>query len=305
MTYKNSFKLLTNNFSIVWKQLLYLIIISMFSFGIAYCIFLPAMKILISEGVIAQFTDIFETIYTSPSDIVTACKDAFLNLTNVLATNFSKVGVNIIFALFFAKFIFDFLKYISYYNATSVLYMKLTSFLDVGYTRNLISTLGSSVRYAFARVIYNLPFDIILALLFYAFFAFINGTITIIIGLFALISLVVLVLAIKISLFTPQACFMIEYQSPAFKSLFKGHKKVTKSFIKIFSNSIIVVISLIAINIAVGVFTVGAGLTITLPTSLIFICIFNLTSYLGACGERYYLSETLIINSPNNDKDNA
>lgn len=305
MTYKNSFKLLTNNFSIVWKQLLYLLLISVFSLGIAYCIFLPVMDILISEGVISQFTEIFETIYTSPRDIVTACKDAFLNLTKVLSANFSKVGVNIIFALFFAKFIFDILKYMSYYNATSVLYMKLTSFLDVGYTRNFISTIGSSIRYALARVVYNLPFDIIVVLLFYAFFIFINGTITIIIGLFVFITLLVVLLACKISLFTPHATYMIENQTPAFKSLFKGHKKISKNFIKIFSNSIIVVISIIFANISIGVFTIGAGLIITLPTSLIFVCIFNLTSYLGACGERYYLSETLIINSPTHDSENV
>ena len=76
-----------------------------------------------------------------------------------------------------------------------------------------------------------------------------------------------------------------------------------KNFAKVFSNAIIVTITIFFVNIFLGVFTVGAGLIITLPTSMVFICIFNLTSYFGSCGERYYLSETVIVNNSTSDKE--
>lgn len=303
MSFKNSFKLLTTNFSIVWKQLLYLIIISLFSFGIAYCIFLPALDILKSEGVISQFTNIFETIYTAPNEIINACKEAFLNLIEVIKSNFSIIGANVIFSLFFAKIIFDILKYMSYYNVTSVMYMKLTSNLDVGYTRNYISNIWASFRYALSRLVLTIPFDLIIASCLILFLKYINGTLTIIFGLFILIAIFIIITSIKISLFTPFAIGMIEKQYAPFKAFMFGNKKITKSFTRIFSNAIVSVMTLIVANLLLGVFTVGAGLLITIPTTIVFICILNLTSYLGANGERYYLTDIIIVNFSNNDKE--
>ena len=303
MSFKNSFRLLTTNFSVVWKQLLYLLIISVFSFGIAYCIFLPALDILKSEGVISQFAEIFETIYTAPKEIITACKDAILHLFEVIKSNFSIIGANVIFSLFFAKFVFDVLKYISYYNVTNVMYMKLTSYLDIGYTRNLISNIWPSLRYALSRFVLSVPFDLIIAVCLILFLKFISGTLTIIFGLFIFIAIFIVITSIKISLFTPFATVMIEKQYPPFKAFMIGNKKIKKSFTRVFSNAIVAIMTLIVANLFLGVFTVGAGLLITIPATLVFICILNLTSYLGASGERYYLTDTIIVNSSKTDKE--
>ena len=301
MSFKNSFKLLTTNFSIVWKQLLYYVLISLFSFGIASCIFLPTVRILVSEGVIAQFKEIFETIYTNPRDVIQACKNATTNMVNTLSDNFSTIGLNVIFSLFFAKIVFDILKYMSFYNVTNIMYMKLTSNLEIGYTSNFISNLWAEFKYAIARFIYTIPFDIIYALLIYGFLSFVNGTITILIGLFLFILLFTVISALKITFFTAHATTMFEKQINPFHAFIAGNKKIAKNFLRILSNSIIVVITIIVSNLILGIFTVGSGLLITIPMSFVFLAIFNLTSYFGASGERYYLSETIIVNPQNSD----
>ena len=230
MSFKNSFKLLTTNFAIVWKQLLYLLVISIFSFGIAYCIFLPALEILIDNGVISQFSEIFETIYTAPKEIISACKSAIFNLTDVIKSNFSLIGANVIFSIFFAKVIFDILKYMSYYNVTSVMYMKLTSNLEVGYTRNFISNLIPSLRYALSRFVISIPFDVLIILIIIGCLNLFHSTLSVMLGLFIFIALFIVLSAIKITLFTPQATYMIEKQCEPFKAFVSGNKKTYKNF---------------------------------------------------------------------------
>ena len=46
MSYKNSVKLLTSNFSIVWKQLLYMLSVCLVCFLLAYGVAKPVIEIL-------------------------------------------------------------------------------------------------------------------------------------------------------------------------------------------------------------------------------------------------------------------
>ena len=51
---------------------------------------------------------------------------------------------------------------------------------------------------------------------------------------------------------------------------------------------------IIALNIFVGLFTLGAGLLISIPVSMLFVSILNMTLYYGKNGKRYYVDGTVI-----------
>jgi len=89
----------------------------------------------------------------------------------------------------------------------------------------------------------------------------------------------------------------------AFKSLFKGNYFVMKQFPRVFSNAVISILTIIVVNVFFGIFTLGTGLLITLPATMLFKAIFELCTYFGVKGERYYLSSTTIVN-PLKDTDN-
>ncbi len=303
MSYKNSVKLLTTNFSIVWKQLLYMLVICLLCFSIAYGVAQPVIKVLSAEGVLSEFAGLFETIYTAPKDIFTALSNANVHLIEVLTANFGKLALSLLATFFFAVVVYQLLKNISMYNIASVMYMQMTSFLEVGYTRNLISSLWQGTRFAFAKMVYQIPFALLKLVTLYVYFSLAKSSLSIIFGLFFVILILVLLSSIEITLFSSMAGKMLDKggNASAFKAFFSGSPVIFKQFARIFSNSIIVVLTLLLVNLFLGIFTLGVALLITLPASMVFVAIFQLTAYFGAKGERYYLTETTIA-SPVKDK---
>ena len=305
MSYRNSVKLLISNFSIVWKQLLYLLIISLLCFSISYSILIPTIKLIRAEGIISEITSIFETIYTAPSELFTAVQNTGAHLVSCLKANFGTIWPSIFGAIIFARIIFSILKYISYYNVTSVMHMKMTCFVEVGYTRNLISNLSPAFRYAFSRIVYSIPFTVVKALTLVLYFKSASSIISVVIGLFICFMVLIMLSAIETSLFVGHAPTMIEQngEGSAFKAFLVGCKSVFKKYARILSNAIVICITIIVLNLFLGIFTVGSALLITLPASIVFKCIFDLSAYLGATGKRYYLAEnTLAVSNQSEQK---
>lgn len=294
MSYRNSVKLLTSNFNIVWKQLLYMLVVILLVFALAYGTSQPIILKLKTEGVVDEIQNIFENLYTSPKMVISSIADAFNHLTDVIISNFNSLWLSIISTFFIVVILFQFLKSISAYNVSSVMYLKLTSFASIGYTSNLISSLGKSSRFALASIVYKIPFFIIKCLILFAFFKLVSSPLSIIVGLFVVSILFVLLSSIELTFFSSFAPYMLEKNGSAFKAFFKGNKRIIKSYFRIFSNAIIVVLTLIVVNVFLGLFTLGSALLITIPASLVFVCLFNLCAYFGAIGERYYLSKNVI-----------
>jgi len=296
MSYKNSVKLLTTNFSLVWKQLCYMLIICLAFVGISYGFAVPTINLLKETGVIDDFSTIFETIYTAPKDVIGALSDAFLNFTNVITKNFGKIWFSVLSTTILARLCYQIFKNISFYNLASVMHYQLTCFTSVGYTRNLISTLKQSIKYAFVRLIYTLPFTFLKLATIYVYFSVATTSFIIFVGLFVVSLTLILLSAIEMSFFTGLTGYSLEHNGSGsnFKAFFKGNTYVLKKFHRVFSNAIIATITIIVVNIFFGVFTLGVGLLITLPATMLFKAIFELCSYFGVKGERYYLSSTII-----------
>lgn len=302
MSYRNSLKLLISNFSVVWKQLAYALITSAFCFGFAYLTFVPTLNLLKAEGVITEISGIFETIYTSPKNIFTSCQETLIHFLDVIKNNPKIVWGSILGMIFFGHVLFRTLKFISYYNVTYVMNMKMTSYVEVGYTRSLISNFTASLRYALSRLVYSSVFTLLRSLILFLYVHYASGTLSIFLGLFFVVTMLIILSAIEISLFTGHAPLMIEKSGEvsAFKAFLLANKTTFKKYPRIISNSIVVEISIIVLNIFLGIFTVGAGLFITIPTTIVFKCIFDNASYFGAKSERYYVSENTIAVSKDN-----
>jgi len=305
MSYKNSIKLLSSNFNIVWKQLLYMLVVCIVLFGIGYGFAIPTINLLKSNDVISEIKGIFETIYTAPKDVVNAVSDTFLHLTNVITKNFSKIWLSLLSTTVIIQVLYQLLKNISFYNISSLMHYQMTSFVQVGYSRNLVSTLAQSVRFAFSKLIFSIPFSFLKLAIVYTYFKLASTPIGIFIGLFIVSLALILLSAIELTIFTGHIGHMLEQGGnvSAFKAFFKGTKTVLKKFFRVYSNAIIVVLTIIMINLFLGIFTLGAGLLITLPATMLFIAIFELCAYFGVKGERYYLSSTIIA-TPLKDAEN-
>ncbi|MBQ3158350.1 MAG: hypothetical protein IJB98_01505, partial [Clostridia bacterium] len=119
---------------------------------------------------------------------------------------------------------------------------------------------------------------------------------TIIIGLFIVSLIIVLLSAVEICFFSGMASKMLDLNGniSAFKAFGQGIAITFKNFVRIFANSIIVVLTITFVNVFLGVFTLGVALLVTIPASMVFVCIFELTTYFNCKGYRYYLSSSVL-----------
>ena len=297
MSYRNSLKLLISNFSTVWKQLLYMLVISTLCFGLAYATLIPTINVLRAEGVLGEFSAIFETIYTAPRDLITACRDAFMHMSNVINANGASLWASILFSILFAYVLFNILKYVSFYNVSYVMQMKMTSFVEVGYTRSLISNFTDALRYAFSRFVYTLPFAILKMLIIFTYLKFATSPLSIILGLFLSSMILIMVYAIEISIFVGHAPTMLEKNGEisAFKAFLQGNKVVFKNYAKVISNSIVVALSIIVLNIFLGVSQLAQGFSLQFQWALFLKVFLNLHHILAQKAKDIMLQKTQLL----------
>lgn len=68
MSYKNTMKLFASNFTLVWKQLLYLVCI-LFIFSVcSYTIATPVLDLLKNNGIVEDIKLMFNSVYETPSE---------------------------------------------------------------------------------------------------------------------------------------------------------------------------------------------------------------------------------------------
>lgn len=296
MSYKNTMKLFASNFTLVWKQLFYIIctvfILTLCSSAVAT----PIIEVLKNNGVAQDFELIFKTVYSNPSQIALRVSDMFKHGIKAILLSFPTLYWNIIGTIFLC-FILPFILFeMSKYNLTSILFQKFTMNMDVNYSQNMLQTLKQSIRYAFANIVFNLPFVAGTLIIFEIYLLIATSIISAIVGLIILSAILIILISIKISLFAYYTSYMVEHNCDPFAAFGKSLLKTFKDFWKILSMSIVLVLTIIFVNGFIAVFTFFSGLFVTIPASFVVISIYSLVTYFGSTGKRYYLSNSLIYN---------
>lgn len=298
MNYKNSMKLMTSNFSFVWKQLAYNIVRLAIIAGLVVLVSNPIVKILVQNGVAEKFADLWQIIYTDFAAFLSELKSLIVLFASTISQNISSIWLSIVLFFFVTIIVNNFLKNMGKFALTDMAHNQFTSLNKKGFCHSIVSNFGQIAKYSIVKVLLDIPFEILKVLYITIYCLALNSVPLAIFGITALIILYTITFALQISLYNAIAVEMISNKTNPFKAILKGYK-CNKDFFKVFSNAIIIVLTIILSNIIVGVFSLGAGLLITLPASFVLVTIFELVSYYANVGQRYYLSPTIIVDSQN------
>ena len=296
MSYKNTMKLFASNFTLVWKQLLYLVCI-LFIFSVcSYTIATPVLDLLKNNGIVEDIKLMFNSVYETPSEFALVFSDSSKHFLGILIDNFSSIWLNLIGTVVLCVLLpFVFIQ-MSIYNISSILYQKFTMNMNANYTQNAVRTLKHSLRYAFANLILTLPFIACFIIMIEVYLICAKSIISAIIGMVIFMALTILLVSLKVSIFTNYTAYMVENDADPFVSFAKSLGKSVKNFWKTLSISIILVLTIILVNGLIAIFTFFSGLIVTIPATYVLIAIYNLVTYFNEKGTRYYLSNTIIYN---------
>lgn len=296
MSYKNTMKLFASNFMLVWKHLLFLFVCVAVFAACSIPIATPLVNVLKANGAGHEIISIFKTAYNTPSELFMYISNVFRHIFRIIFDNFGHIYLSLIGLFFFAFLLPYIFIQISNFNISSILYLKLSMNMDTSYIQNGVKTLKTSFFYALSNLLFNLPFFAFNILLLFIYLQIAKTILGSILGLIALSALMLLVRAIRISIFTCYTGYIVENNCIPFVAFGKGIASVTKHFWKVMSISIIILLTIIFVNGIIAIFTLLAGLIILIPATFVFLAIYNLVIYFNIKGDRYYLGNNLIFN---------
>lgn len=296
MSYKNTMKLFVSNFTLAWKQLVYLILCTFLFALCSYTLVSPVISVLREAGLFGQIKNLMNMFYNSPKDIAMTLIEIVKLVLSCIGANFSKIYLNI-FATLILCIILPYVLYqASIYNLSSILYQKFTMNMDVNYSHNYLSNFWKSIKFGLTSLVFSLPFFAVNILLIISYILIANSVLKAIIGLAILSFLSLMVHATQLTLFSHFTGSVVANDTNAFKTFIKSFPISMKNFVKITASSIILILTAILLNGLIGLFTFFAGLIFTIPATCVLMCIFKVVTFLNINGNRYYLSNSIIFN---------
>ncbi len=296
MSYRNTLKLLASNFMLVWKQLLFLLICLIISIICCYSISLPLYQLIKDANIGDEIMEIFKNLFSVEATPIVDLVEITREIINIFISNFSSIWLNLI-GIFVIGILLPYILFqMSSFNLSSIIEKKISMNMEVGYINNGFRNFVPALLYALSNIIFSLPFWALSALCISFFVAFAKSFITIIIGLVFISAIMIVLRTIKLSIFTYYTGLVVSQRTRTFVAFGKSIVYVGKNFGKIFSNSLILNLTIIVINGFVMLFTFFSGLIVTLPATYVTIAIFNVVVYFNLTNRRYYLGESLIYN---------
>lgn len=296
MSYKNTMKLFVSNFTLAWKQLVYLLICAFIFALCSYTLVSPVIAVLREAGLFSEIKNLMTLFYNNPKDIAMTLSEVVKLILTSIWANLGKIYINLIFTLILCIILPYILYQASIYNLSSVIYQKITMNMEVGYFQNSLSKFWKSIEYGCVSLLFSLPYFAINTALIVIYMLIANTVFKAIVGLAILSMLSMIVNSCKLTFFAHFTGNVVANETNQFSAFLKSFPISLKNFWKILGYSIILILTAILINGVIGLFTFFAGLLFTIPATCVLFSIFKVIIYLNINGNRYYLSNTLIYN---------
>jgi len=296
MIYRNSLKILMNNFSLVWKQLFYMVFSIAVVIALTGLCALPVVDMLKSQGWVAEISELIETVYTSPKDFSQAFTETMTKFFVLIRDNFGSLWINYLLIIFVVFVVSVILIHMSLFVCTSVVDAKMSSITRLGFMNTYFSSFWVSIKYAFVKLICSVPFFILYAgsVLLYVISAQ-NWLASII--LFPVLILVILfIFSLKCTVFSCFSCEIINNpRRHTWRNLVKSIAKAKHGFWIYFSNYACMSLTILLVNVFGAIFTLGAGLFVSIPATIVWLASLNLTVYYVREKRRFYVADNTII----------
>lgn len=290
MMFKNSFKLLCSNFDKVWKLLVFQILSWGFVVGllaIFHNIYIP----LLTEAWKSQNLDtvvMSGTLYgvKIPAALTAICSAILMFIKNLFLSNVG-AGVFLLIVLFFVR---PLLSGVGKYVVCEMMYGFMATGSKQSFTGTLLRTLNKSLPYSLLRLVFILPFDILIM-------ASIFGLTIISHPLYAYAMPILVVLfpaiffAFKETFTAGWAPAMIVYGHNVFKAFRKGQKVILRRGLRVFSTSYVIYLLAIVLSMILGLYS----LIIILPVIFPLFDILETVAFFSSQGMRFYSDLDTIV----------
>lgn len=290
MSFKNAFKLLLSRFSCVWAILLYLAVMFVVLLSLGLTFLLPVIRSFSAAGIGDMFNKAILSLLNGASVAETLAQLAAIGeeIKMIFSTDRNTFLNSALFVVLVATVAYRFIMGLYELPLISVIQGIMSDNARYGYMARYVSLLGKSVPFSLVKMLVMTIYDFIMyAAVFYL--TRLVGYFSLILAPFVFMLSLLLLLSLRYSLIAGWSPAVIVDGKNIFEALWFSVKRAFAHFGSIFSMYLIVWIIVIAFNFIIGTFTFLAGLLVTVPMSMFFINLLNMTFYYGRSGKSYYV----------------
>jgi hypothetical protein len=302
MKFKHAFQVFLDNFEVTYKMLLYRVIIVLFFICIDTAIIYPFITRITDAEQFANLVQIVKQIGENfakldISTIETLLPNLVSSVNEFLSYLVSRSSDLIWTAilLFVIYFIQKFLLGLSHYNVAALINDKMALRANSSFIGTMIKNLGKASLYNIIYVPISILYDIVCIITVYSLFFKGLTFIPLLLKVFLFVTVIVALITIKMTFTCDWLPSLISGKTTNRKAIGYSFSRKNKNTAHIFSNFLIIILLILACNVASFFFTFGAGFLITVPASYIFIISFEFVSYYDDNNLRYFTDKNTII----------
>lgn len=303
MRFRNAFRIMTDNFSNVYKLLLFRLISGLLFFSLGYVIISLGLHAIVNSAeahnIVRLLKEFFkqlttgsnwETIASYRDEIFVAVRD-FLALIGANVGSIVGAIIGIVAIYLLAKFING----TSTFAIGSIINDKMSAYAKTAFGAAYFQNLGRSALYQIFYVPISFVYDALSLLGCWFFFLYApsflptSGFLTVLIGISLSITAYVCLQALKLTFISRWMPGIITGNKRVAESGAESFKAI-KGFSGRFSTYLLAIFVIVAVNIMFGLFTLGSFLLITIPASYIFILCLQFVHYYEDTGKKFFLS---------------
>lgn len=304
MKFKHTFHVFVDNFQVIYKQLLYQLIVGLITFGLDAACVLPLINGVTSSqaftGLINGVTEFFKNFIGGEFSDLPTISEGIKNAYGELITLFrSETGVIVltVFLLLIVRIIKKWFTGLGNYATAAVINDKMSMRANSPYLATLIKNFKTAsvynAIYAPLSVLFDLAVCVIAFFLLYLLAILLNIPIIITIFLFTLI--IVFAISLKMTFTTDWLPAIIRGKMRQKEALIYTFSRKNKDTLNILSNFVILILIIFSANVLATVSTLGVAALITIPASYVLILCFEMTNYFDREQIKYSIGVNSII----------
>ncbi|MGN0818497.1 MAG: hypothetical protein ACI4L9_05965 [Candidatus Coproplasma sp.] len=305
MKFKHTFHVFVDNFSSTYKLLLYRVIVSLISFCLIAAVVTPLLHRVMDTTQFKAMSDAVTNFLSGLSALdFTAIHEAWLEiiaafgtLGELFTTKLGEIigGVAVIVVVYFIQ---RFFLGLGNYTLGAMVNDKMALHANSPFIGTLIKNLGNASLYNLIYVPLSIIFDALCVAAMWALFFLGLGFLPLLTQIFLFVTVIILLIAIKMTFtcdWLPSLIYGKKNNRQSLAYCFAYGKSGNKNFVSALSNFIVLVLCVLALNVAAILLTFGAGLLITIPSSYLILISFEFVNYCDNNEVKYFIDKNTVV----------
>lgn len=304
MKFKHTFHVFVDNFKVIYKQLLYRLVLSVVACALyGLCLYPLVNRITGSEAFIELFEGIGQFIQDFLSGnfndlplISEGVQKAFVDLMELFRTELGKIALTA-FLLILVHIVEKWFAGMGNFAAAVVINDKMSLRADshflVSLVRNLKKAAIYNAIYAPLSVLYDLV--VCVAMFFLMYFLVVHSVLPFFLAVFLFVLIVVIAISFKMVFTTDWLPALIRGRMGQKEAFVYTFSRKNKNTLNVLSNFVVLILIVFGVNVLAILGTFGVAALLTVPSGYIVIICFEMVNYFDREEIKYSVDNNTIV----------